>query len=140
MAAFGVGGLLVTLILATFGSTIRSGRLGMVALLCALFFVTLFSQTSLPWIAALLFATVGLFMMTFRVNNNTLVLTLAPDGLRGRVMSLYQVDHALTPLASSALGVCADIFSTSVAVMVSGILGLLVLALLITTTEEVRNL
>lgn len=140
MASFGVGGLLATLIQASFGSMIRSGRLGMIALLCAIIFVILFSQATLPWIAFLLFAAVGLSMMTFRVNNNTLVLTLSPDELRGRVMSIYQIDHALTPLASSALGVCADIFSTPVAIAVSGIVGLVMLALLMTGVREIRDL
>lgn len=140
MASFGIGGLLATLVQASFGNSIRSGLLGIMALSCATFFVVLFSQSSLPWVAFLLLAAIGFSMMTFRVNNNTLVLTLAPDELSGRVMSIYMIDHALTPLACSALGVYADMFSTPKAMAASGMLGLLLMVVLMVSVKEIRDL
>ena len=78
--------------------------------------------------------------MIFRVNNNTLVQTLAPDSLRGRVMAIYQIDHALMPLSSSALGVCADIFSVPASIAVSGVLCLVVIGVLMASVKKVRDL
>jgi MFS family permease len=115
MTSFGVGALLATLTMASFGSMIRSGWLGIAALLSAAIFVIFFSQSTLLWVAFFLLAALGFSQMTFRVNNNTLVQTLVPDSLRGRVMAIYQIDHALMPLASSALGICADLFSVPTA-------------------------
>ena len=139
MAVFGVGGLLATLTMASFGSLMRGGRLGIMTLFCATVFVILFSQSSLLWVSLTVMAVIGFFQMTFRVNNNTLVQTLAPDDLRGRVMAIYQIDHALAPLASSLLGAGADIFSASTAVAISGILGLLVTVAFLAGVKEIRN-
>jgi len=140
MTSFGVGALLATLTMASFGSVIRSGWLGIVALSSSAIFVILFSQSTLLWVAFILLAAVGFFQLTFRVNNNTLVQTLAPDSLRGRVMSIYQLDHALIPLASSALGICADLFSTPIAIAASGILCLMVMGVLMASVKQMRDL
>lgn len=140
VASFGVGGLLATLVLASFGSIIRSGWLGIIALTCAAFFVIPLSQSSLPWVAYLLLSSIGFSMMMFRVNNNTLVQMLSPDQLRGRVMSIYQMDHALMPLASSVLGVIADVFSAPAAMATSGIIGLVSIILLMGSVKEIRDL
>ena len=119
---------------------IRSGLLGIVALSCAAIFVILFSQSSLPWIAFLLLAAFGFSIMTFKVNNNTLVQTLAPDALRGRIMSIYQLDHALTPVSCSAIGVCADIFSAPTAMAAAGMLGLVLMVALMASVKQMRDL
>jgi MFS family permease len=140
MASFGIGGLLATLIMASFGSIIRSGWLGIAALSSSAVFVILFSQSTHLWVAFFSLAAVGFSQLTFRINNNTLVQTLAPDSLRGRVMSIYQLDHALIPLASFALGVCADIFSAPTAIAASGILGLALTVVLMASVKQIRNL
>jgi MFS family permease len=140
MASFGIGGLLATLIMASFGSIIRSGWLGVVALSSSAIFVILFSQSTHLWVAFFSLAAVGFSQLTFRINNNTLVQTLAPDSLRGRVMSIYQFDHALIPLASSALGVCADIFSTPTAIAAPGILGLVLTVVLMASVKQIQDL
>jgi MFS family permease len=140
MAAFGVGGLLATLTMASIGGAIRSGKLGIMALFGASFFIILFSFSDLPWIAFLLLAAVGFFTMTFRVNNNTLVQTLVPDALRGRIMSLYQLDHALLPVSYALMGVCADIFSTPRAIAAVGLIGLLFVAVLMAGVKQMRDI
>ena len=140
MASFGVGALLATLTMASFGSVIRSGWLGIAALSSAAIFVILFSQSTLLWVAFLLLAALGFSQLTFRVNNNTLVQLLAPDSLRGRVMAIYQIDHAVMPLASSALGVCADLFSVPASIAASGILCLVVTGVLMASVKQIRDL
>ena len=140
ITSYGVGALLATLAMASFGSRIRSGSLGIAALSSAAVFVILFSQSTWLWAAFLLLAAVGFSLLLFRVNNNTLVQTLTPDALRGRVMSLYQIDHALMPLSASALGVCADVFSVPISIAVSGILCLLVTGGLMAGVKQIRDL
>jgi len=55
-------------------------------------------------------------------------------------MSIYQLDHALMPLASSVLGVTADMFSAPTAMAGSGIIGLGSIILLMGTVKEIRDL
>jgi len=140
MTSFGVGALLATLTMASFGSMIRSGWLGIAALSSTAIFVILFSQSTLLWVAFFLLAALGFSQLIFRVNNNTLVQTLAPDSLRGRVMAIYQMDHALMPLSASALGVCADLFSVPTSIAVSGILCLVVIGVLMASVKQIRDL
>jgi sugar phosphate permease len=140
MASFGVGALLATLTMASFGSVIRSGWLGIVALSSSAIFVVLFSQSTLLWVAFFLLAALGFSQLTFRVNNNTLVQLLAPDSLRGRVMAIYQIDHAVMPLSSFALGVCADLFSVPASMAASGILCLVVTGVLMASVKQIRDL
>ncbi len=140
MASFGIGGLLATLIVASFGSIIRRGSLGLIALSSSAIFVILFSQSTHLWIAFFSLAAVGFSQQTFRIHNNTLVQTLAPDSIRGRVMSIYQLDHAVIPLASSGLGVCADIFSAPAAIAGSGMLGLVVIVVLTASLKKMQDL
>lgn len=140
MTSFGIGALLATLTMASFGSMIRSGWLGIAALSAAAIFVILFSQSALLWVAFFLLAVLGFSQLIFRVNNNTLVQTLVPDSLRGRVMAIYQMDHALMPLSASALGVCADLFSVPTAIAVSGILCLVVIGVLMASVKQIRDL
>jgi MFS family permease len=140
MAASGLGGLLGAFTMASFERITRAGWLGIIALAFASLFVILFSQTSQIWTAFVLFPMIAFFMMIFRVNNNTLVQTLAPDELRGRVMSIYQFDQALAPLGSFVVGACADVFSTTTAIAGSGILGLAVMFTVMACVKQMRDL
>ncbi len=79
-------------------------------------------------------------MMLFRVNNNTLVQILSPDRLRGRITSIYLVDRAMIPFASFVLGAIADLFSVSVAIEFSGVVGLLSLIALMCFAKPVRDI
>jgi MFS family permease len=140
ITSFGVGALLATLTMASFGSIIRSGRLGIIALSSAAIFVIFFSQSTLLWVAFFLLAALGFSQVIFFVNNNTLVQTLAPDSLRGRVMAIYQIDHAVMPLAAAVLGVCSDIFSVPASMAASGLLCLVVTGVLTTCVKQMRDL
>jgi MFS family permease len=140
MAASGLGGLLGAFTMASFGGITRNGWLGIIALSVATFFVILFSQSSRLWTAFVLFPLIAFAMMIFRVNNNTLVQTLAPDELRGRVMAFYQIDQALAPLGSAVLGACADVFSITAAIAGSGILGLVVMFMVMASVKQMRDL
>jgi MFS family permease len=140
MSALGLGGLIGSFTMASFGGNIRVGWLGIIAQSFAAFFVILFSQSSQLWTAFVLLPMIGFSMMIFRVNNNTLVQTLSPDRLRGRVMAFYQMDLALAPLGSFLLGACADVFSTTTAMAGSGILGLAVMFTVMASVKQMRDL
>ncbi len=139
IAAFGVGGVIATLMMATFGSTIRSGLLGFLALLGSSAVAIAFSRSSMLATSIVLLGALGFTQMMFRVNNNTLVQTMAPDELRGRVMSIYQLDHAFQPLATFLLGLAAELYTAQSAVEVSAILGIIVALGLVVAFKRTRS-
>ena len=102
------------------------GLLGFIALVGSSIIAVAFSQSAMLSISMVLLAGLGFTQMMFRVNNNTLVQTIAPDELRGRVMSIYQLDHAFMPLASFLLGLAAEVYSAQSAVAVSSLMGIAV--------------
>lgn len=140
MAAFGGGGLLATLIQASFGNRMNSGWLGMATLLGSFVLIILLAGSNHFWLALSLVAAIGFFMMAFRVVNNTFLLSLTPDDLQGRVMSIYMMDHALTPLASAILGGWADLASVQAAMLTASVLGLACMLALWVGVRQVREL
>ena len=129
LAAPGVGAITTSLFLATLAARIhRKGLLliGAVGLLGT--GLILFSQApSLP-VALVILAVMGGSQMTFASTTQSLLQILVPDELRGRVMSIYMLDHGLSPLGALLSGVLTSLIGapTTVAIMGSLVLGLAV--------------
>ncbi|MEO8197041.1 MAG: MFS transporter [Thermoanaerobaculia bacterium] len=89
MGASGVGALLGAIVLANRRSV--KGLGSFVALCAGGMGVALvaFSFSHSFWISATLLVPVGFFMMSEMASSNTLIQSLIPDEMRGRVMSLY---------------------------------------------------
>jgi MFS family permease len=91
MGATGVGALLGALTLAA-----RSGVSGLgrwVAISCGGFglFLILFAWSRHFWLSVALLLPVGFCMMLEMSSSNTLIQTMVPDHLRGRVMAVYSM-------------------------------------------------
>jgi MFS family permease len=72
-------------------------------------------------IALLCFAVQGWGMVTFNASSNTLVQTITPQRLRGRIMSLYAlVLLGLMPAGGLVLGAIADELSSAAALAIGG--------------------
>jgi MFS family permease len=77
--------------------------------------------TSSYAVTLLCFVVAGWGMVTFNASSNTLIQTIVPDRLRGRVMSLYTLTLlGLMPVGGVLLGALADAVSSAWAVAVGG--------------------
>ena len=85
-------------------------------------------------------AGLGFFQYIFRVGNNTLIQTLVPDPLRGRVMSIYMLDNGLTPLATMAISYLIYIWSPGGAYTVIAAISLALALLQLVLFRRVRAL
>ena len=109
MGATGIGAVLGALTVAT-----RHGirGLGRVLALAAAGFGTaliLFSASRWFWASVVLLVPVGYFMMLQLTCTNTMIQTLAPDRLRGRVMSVYSMMvMGMMPFGSFFAGAIAE--------------------------------
>jgi hypothetical protein len=124
VGAMGVGGVLGTLSFASLGGVANRGSIGLVALAFLSGSVVVLGLS--PWLGVSLAAMVcmGFFRMAFQINNNTLLQSRLPDGLRGRVMALYQLDGGFTPLASMTVGMLASVWPVQRVVVWTGVLSL----------------
>ena len=99
-AAIGAGAVTAALIPATVGFILRKGTTTCVGLIGGCVCILLFAQSRWYLVSMVCLAGMGFCQNTFRVANNTLVQTIVPDHLRGRVTSLYMLDTGLVPLAT----------------------------------------
>jgi len=91
MGATGIGALLGAVSLA---ARVGIKGLGRVIAMCAGGFglsLALFSFSRIFWLSTLLLVPVGFFMMVQMASSNTLIQSMVPDRLRGRVMSVYSM-------------------------------------------------
>ena len=117
MGATGVGALLGALTLAT-----RTGVYGLgrwITSSCAGFGITLvaFALSRDFWLSTTVLVPVGFCMMLQMSSSNTLIQSMVPDHLRGRVMSVYSMMFmGMAPFGALLGGAVADRFSAPVAV------------------------
>src|SRR5712691_5436913 len=122
MSASGVGALVGALIVATFGHrfTPRKLTLGGVWLFSAALLAFSFTRN---FYVALAFLFVGGFgMLLFFSTTNTVLQTIVPDDMRGRVMGVWSlIFGAMIPLGSLEAGAVAHWLGTSSALALGGI-------------------
>jgi MFS family permease len=92
-------------------------------------------------VTLLCFAVAGWGMVTFNASANTLLQTIVPDRLRGRVMSLYTLTLlGLMPVGGVLLGALADAVSSAWAVAVGGGIYLATIAAAFLLVRPLRRL
>ena len=122
MGATGVGALLGALMLAA-----RTGVQGLgrwVTFACAGFAITLiaFGLSRNFWLSATLLVPVGFCMMLQMSSSNTLIQSMVPDHLRGRVMAVYSMMFmGMAPFGALLGGALADRLGAPVTVSMGAI-------------------
>ena len=136
----GIGGLTAAIVIASFGFILKKGLASLLMLTVATIGAIMLGLSHWLPLSILAVALIGFSQSTFRTSNGTLIQTLVPDSLRGRVMSVYHFDHGFTPLASFLIGLFADFYSPTGAVTVVGMIGLVLSIYFLLAFHRVRQL
>ena len=107
-AAVGVGGVVAAVFVAGIGYLMRKGLAVFLGLISGCAFILLFSQSHWLWVSFAMLTGLGFSQYVFRVANSTLIQTVVPDEFRSRVMSIYMLDHGITPMATLLIGLFID--------------------------------
>jgi MFS family permease len=103
-------------------STIRG--LGRVVGASALVFgvaLTLFAMSRVYWLSAALLFVVGMSMITQAASTNTLIQSMVPDSVRGRVMAIYAMSFmGMAPIGALVEGWIAEHIGAPYTVMIGG--------------------
>ncbi len=99
----GWGSLVGLFALASLGGVRGRGRLMLVCYLGYSTLLIVFATSSNYALSLAILATGGIFHSVATALNNTLLLQIAPDRMRGRVMSVYQMVNGLQPIGSFPL-------------------------------------
>ena len=126
LSSIGVGSLVGTFGVASLGNFQRKGLLNMVSLLLVTVLVVFFGLSSHLVLSMVLIGILGLVNMVSRIANNSLIQARTPDVLRGRVTSIYVLDHGVQPLGIPLLGLLALHLGTGHAIAIAGVVALLV--------------
>lgn len=128
MAATGCGSLVGALLLATRQESRGIGRFAYYGMLAFGVSLVLFAQSTNLWLSALLLLPVGFCMIVSMAAANTMLQTICPDALRGRVMALYSMMFmGMAPFGALLSGSIAHWLGASVTVTAGGVLCMLVL-------------
>lgn len=128
-AMAGVGGLVGTLITANLDRSPRKGWVMLVAACLSGVFLMAFSY-SIFGVALAMIAVVGLTSMIFMTVNNTMITSLIPDHVRGRVSSVLMMTFGLMPLGVVPASIAADSIGVEAVTAIGG--GLLIVTVLLT--------
>ena len=123
MGFSGVGALLGALTLAARREVKGLGR--WVSVSCGVFGASLivFAFARWFWVAAGLLIPVGFALMTQMGSSNTLIQSMTPDRLRGRVMSVYSMMFmGMAPVGALLAGVVAERFGAPFTVSAGGVI------------------
>lgn len=141
LAGTGVGALGAALLLASRASSLRQGRWLTVGnlLFPSMLLILASSRTvALSWVALV---GVGFGLILQNVNVNALLQTIAPEGYRGRVMSLYAMTFTgMVPLGSLQAGAVANAASAPIAVAVGSLICLLFALVIYWKVPQIRRL
>jgi hypothetical protein len=136
----GIAGFAATVIIASFGFIFKKGLASLLTLSLASLGAILLGLSHWLPLSMLAVAIIGFGLTTFRTSNGTLIQTLAPDAMRGRVQSIYHFDHGFTPLASFIIGVFAEIYTAPGAVTAVGAASLALSVWFLIAFHRIRQL
>lgn len=129
LMAMGFGGFLGTALIAAASGTRRKGLVATGSFALSAICIVALSQIASLWLALLFLLLQQMFVQVVMTSNMTIIHTLTPDNLRGRVMGVYQMEIGMMPFGGFIAGAIASAYGVDSAFLVSGLVGLAILVL-----------
>ncbi|MDA0263305.1 MAG: MFS transporter [Chloroflexi bacterium] len=123
LAVTGFGGLISALTIASLGFGANRGLICLWAVLASSVAVILFAYSQWLVLAMVLIGLMSMAQATFRTSSSTLIQSLVPDQLRGRITSLHMYSQGFVFMSSLAVGWLVDLTTVVVALTVVGVTG-----------------
>jgi MFS family permease len=136
----GVGGLAGGLIVANMDRNPHKGRIMFFSSMATGVFIIAFALSPTFAIALPMLLGVGLGSMIFTTVNNTVVTSVIPDHVRGRVMSVVMMSFGLMPLGAVPASIAAEYIGTDVVVAIGGALMMASIAAFYALYPQFRSL
>ena len=120
VVVMGAGGLTATVVISSFGFFTKKGLVTLVSLIFGSSVVLVLGLSQWIWLSIPIMLIMGFFQTHFIVANQTLIQTLVPDNLRGRVTSVWHYESGLIPLFASLTGGVGLLVGIDVAMAIGG--------------------
>jgi MFS family permease len=123
MASAGLGSLCGALTIASRSSVRGLGRVVAVSALVFGVSLAMFAMSRVFWLSAVLLLAVGMSMITQAASTNTLIQSMVPDALRGRVMAVYAMMFmGMSPIGALVQGALAERIGAPYTLVIGGCL------------------
>ena len=140
LAAQGVGGIAATLVIASVGYSAGKGKVGLASLVVGCAAILIMAQSHWLMLSLAMMVFLGLAQTSFIVSNQTLVQSMVPDNLRGRVTSIYMLEFGLGPVAIFLIGLLMELYTVSGALTIVAAVGLGLSIYFYSSFQRVRGL
>lgn len=140
LSVMGVGGVTASIIVATFGFKLGTGKTIIYAMIVGTASILLMAQVPILPVTIAMFLLMGFAQTHIRIGNPTLVQTLSPDELRGRISSFYQFDNGFTPLAVLLIGALAEFTNATLALTLVSSVSLVISIATLIFARQIKQL
>ena len=140
LSVTGIGGFLAALFMASFGFVFDKGKVVLGAAVVSSITCVLFAFSHWMAVAFIVIAAMAFSQAVFRTSRGTLIQTLAPDRLRGRLTSLQSFDRGFLVVASLGVGTLSDQTSPVAAIAIVGAAGIILSLICCAALGRVRQL
>jgi MFS family permease len=137
----GIGAVIGALLLTIFGDQFHKGKTLLFSRLVFGPTIIAMALSRTPWLSMVLMALLGYSLITQLILSNTLLQSIVPDELRGRVLSTYTwALGGFYPLGSLVMGFLGDKIGAPSAALLSGIACLLLIVVNMTVFPSMQKL
>ena len=140
MAAQGVGGLTVSLVIASVGFGIRKGQVSVITLVVGSAAILTLAQSQWLLLSLGMMLLMGVCQSSFITANTVLVQSMISDTMGGRITSLYMLEQGLGPIAVVLMALFMELFSARRAMTVEASVSLGLALYFLLMFRQVRQL
>ena len=140
IVVMGVGGLLATVMISSFGFFTKKGLVTLITLISRSAVVLVLGFSQWIWLSVPVMLVMGLSQTHFIVANQTLIQTLVPDNLRGRVTSVWHYESGLIPLFAAITGGVGVLVGIDTAMAIGGAIALAISVFFLVRFANIRRL
>ncbi len=136
----GAGGLLATIMISSFGFFTKKGLVTLLTLISGSSVILILGLSQWVWVSVPIILIMGLSQTHFIVANQTLIQTLVPDNLRGRVTSVWHYESGLIPLFAAITGGVGLLVGIGTAMAIGGVIALSISLIFLARFGNIRRL
>ena len=136
----GAGGLLATIMISSFGFFTKKGLVTLLTLISGSSVILILGLSQWVWVSVPIMLIMGLSQTHFIVANQTLIQTLVPDNLRGRVTSVWHYESGLIPLFAAITGGVGLLVGIGTAMAIGGVIALSISLIFLARFGNIRRL
>ena len=140
VVVMGAGGLTATIVISSFGFFTKKGLVTLISLVSGSSVILILGLSQWIWLSISIMLIMGFFQTHFIVANQTLIQTLVPDSLRGRVTSVWHYESGLIPLFAALTGGVGLLVGIDIAMAIGGGTALSVSMLFLIRFASIRSL